>query len=81
MDRSGYPGVTGSLGWHFGVHRMHERAKLIGGKLSVWSARDSGTEIERSTPAARAYAQSLGSRATCFDKELADKSAGTTHEQ
>jgi nitrate/nitrite-specific signal transduction histidine kinase len=37
---------------------MHERAKLIGGKLTVWSAPDSGTEIELSIPAARAYAQS-----------------------
>jgi hypothetical protein len=47
----------------------------------VWSAGDSGTEIELSTPVARAYPQSLASRGTCFDKELADKSAGTTHEQ
>jgi hypothetical protein len=77
VERNDLPWRAG----HFGAHGMHERAKLIGGKLSVWSTRDSGSEIELSTPAARAYAQSLGSRGTCFDKELADKSVGTTHEQ
>jgi len=51
-----------------------ERAKLIGGMLSVWSARDSGTQIELSIPAARAYAQSLGSCGTWLDKELGEKS-------
>jgi len=25
---------------------MHERAKLAGGKLNIWSVPDSGTEIE-----------------------------------
>jgi hypothetical protein len=34
---------------------MHERAKLAGGKLEVWSKLDSGTEIELSIPAASAY--------------------------
>jgi hypothetical protein len=31
---------------HFGMHGMHERAKLISGKLTVWTAPGSGTEIE-----------------------------------
>jgi len=43
---------------HFGMHGMRERAKLIGGKLTVWSGLDSGTEVELSIPAAHAYASS-----------------------
>jgi signal transduction histidine kinase len=41
---------------HFGLHGMRERAKLMGGKLTVWTAAESGTEIELSIPAAHAYA-------------------------
>jgi signal transduction histidine kinase len=40
---------------HFGLRGMRERAKLIGGKLTVWSELDSGTEVELSIPAGRAY--------------------------
>jgi signal transduction histidine kinase/streptogramin lyase len=40
---------------HFGLRGMRERAKLIGGKLTVWSELDSGTEVELSLPASRAY--------------------------
>ena len=40
---------------HFGLRGMRERAKLIGGKLTVWSELDSGTEVELSIPASRAY--------------------------
>jgi signal transduction histidine kinase/ligand-binding sensor domain-containing protein len=43
---------------HFGLLGMRERAKLVRGKLTVWSAPDSGTEIELSVPAAHAYAAS-----------------------
>jgi signal transduction histidine kinase len=43
---------------HFGMHGMRERAKLINGKLTVWTAPGSGTEIELSVPAAHAYAVS-----------------------
>jgi hypothetical protein len=36
---------------------MRERAKLLGGKLTVWSELDFGTELELSTtPATNAYA-------------------------
>jgi signal transduction histidine kinase/ligand-binding sensor domain-containing protein len=45
---------------HFGLHGMRERAKLMGGKLTVWTAAESGTEIELITPAAQAYAASPG---------------------
>jgi signal transduction histidine kinase/sugar lactone lactonase YvrE len=41
---------------HFGLHGMRERAKIVGGQLDVWSEVDSGTEIELSIPASRAYA-------------------------
>lgn len=40
---------------HFGLRGMRERAKLIGGKLTVWSELGAGTEVELSIPAARAY--------------------------
>jgi signal transduction histidine kinase/ligand-binding sensor domain-containing protein len=40
---------------HFGLRGMRERAKLIGGKLTVWSELDSGTEVELNIPANRAY--------------------------
>lgn len=40
---------------HFGLRGMRERAKLMGGKLAVWSELDSGTEVELRIPASRAY--------------------------
>jgi signal transduction histidine kinase/ligand-binding sensor domain-containing protein len=42
---------------HYGLAGMHERAKLVGGTLSVWSEIDSGTEAELTIPAALAYAK------------------------
>ncbi len=43
---------------HFGLRGMLERAKLMGGKLAVWSELDAGTEVELRIPASRAYAAS-----------------------
>ena len=43
---------------HFGLHGMRERAKLVGGELAIWSEVDSGTEVELSIPASRAYTKS-----------------------
>jgi signal transduction histidine kinase len=40
---------------HYGLGGMRERAKLMGGKLAVWSELDSGTEVELRIPASRAY--------------------------
>jgi signal transduction histidine kinase/ligand-binding sensor domain-containing protein len=40
---------------HFGLGGMRERAKLIGGKLTIWSAEGAGTEVELAIPASRAY--------------------------
>ena len=35
---------------HFGLYNMRERAKLIGGRLNLWSKTDSGTKLELSIP-------------------------------
>jgi signal transduction histidine kinase/ligand-binding sensor domain-containing protein len=40
---------------HFGLRGMRERAKRVGGKLTVWSELESGTEVELRVPAAQAY--------------------------
>jgi len=40
---------------HYGIPGMRERAKLMEGTLTVWTAPNSGTEIELSIPASRAY--------------------------
>ena len=40
---------------HFGLRGMRERAQQIGGKLTVWSAPASGTEVVLSVPGALAY--------------------------
>jgi signal transduction histidine kinase/ligand-binding sensor domain-containing protein len=47
-------GAGGRAG-HYGLHGMRERAKLMRGKLVVWSQVDSGTEVELSIPASTAY--------------------------
>ena len=43
---------------HYGMLNMRERARIIGGELTVWSALDAGTEVELTVPASRAYATS-----------------------
>ncbi|HTT19136.1 MAG TPA: hypothetical protein VMG82_09335, partial [Candidatus Sulfotelmatobacter sp.] len=59
---------------HYGLHGMRERAKLMGGKLAVWSELDSGTEVELSIPASNAYEGSDGPRS--WLSELAGKLSG-----
>ena len=44
---------------HYGMAGMHERARLVGGSLSIWSERDAGTEAELTIPASIAYAKSV----------------------
>jgi signal transduction histidine kinase/ligand-binding sensor domain-containing protein len=65
---------------HFGLRGMRERAKLIGGKLTVWSDRGTGTEVELSIPASCAYTASTeGNRMRIAEKFLAKLSGrGTT---
>jgi signal transduction histidine kinase len=54
------PHVLGEGGraGHHGLPGLHERAKLVGGKLAIWSELDSGTEIELSIPGSVAFAES-----------------------
>ena len=52
--------AEGTWPGHFGVAGMQERAKLVGGKLAVFSRLGSGTEIELTIPATFAYAKSPG---------------------
>jgi signal transduction histidine kinase len=40
---------------HYGLSGMRERAKLIGGKLVIWSQIDGGTEVELRIPSGNAY--------------------------
>jgi signal transduction histidine kinase len=58
---------------HFGLDGMRERAELVGGKLTVWSAPESGTEVELSIAAARAYAASAASPRALFGEKAAEK--------
>lgn len=47
---------------HFGLRGMRERAALAGGKFTVWSAPNSGTELELVIAASKAYAGVLSAR-------------------
>jgi signal transduction histidine kinase len=62
---------------HYGMRGMRERANLLGGKLTVWSEVETGTEVELSIPAANAYAISDGRRrswlAETFGGKLVEK--------
>jgi len=46
---------------HYGLPGMRERAKLVGGKLTIWTELDGGTEIELNIPGARAFVKSTRS--------------------
>src|SRR5882757_2489222 len=58
---------------HYGIRGMRERAKLLGGKMTVWSELDSGTEVELSIPAANAYATADGRRRSWLAEKFAGK--------
>jgi signal transduction histidine kinase/ligand-binding sensor domain-containing protein len=47
---------------HHGLQGMQERAKVLEGKLTLWSKPDSGTEIELSIPASIAYSKQAAPR-------------------
>ncbi len=42
---------------HHGLQGMLEREKVVEGKLTLWSKPDSGTEVELTIPASRAYSK------------------------
>jgi signal transduction histidine kinase/ligand-binding sensor domain-containing protein len=54
---------------HFGLNGMRERAKLIGGKLSVWTSEGAGTEVELVIPASQAYANPPAQQRPLFTAE------------
>ena len=56
----------GGCSGHYGLPGMHERARLVGGKLAVWSELDSGTEAELTIPGSVAYAKSPVARRRKF---------------
>ena len=62
---------------HFGLRGMRERAKLLGGKLTVWSELDAGTEVELRIPAANAYESAGGRGRSWLAEKLAGKGTGT----
>jgi len=49
---------AGGRDGHYGLAGMQERARLLGGKLALWSELDSGTEAELTIPAVIAFARS-----------------------
>jgi signal transduction histidine kinase len=59
---------------HYGLHGMRERARLMGGKLTVWSALESGAEVELSIPAARAYTTSASTWRSWFARKFSRES-------
>ena len=61
---------------HFGLRGMRERAKLAGGKLTVWSGLDTGTEVELSIPAPHAYSSSSPSRSWLAQKVFGPSDTG-----
>ena len=61
---------------HFGLRGMRERAKLIGGKLTVWSELDAGTEVELSIDAARAYASATDGQQMSLTEKFFAKLSG-----
>jgi signal transduction histidine kinase len=60
---------TGAREGHYGLPGMRERAKLVGGKLALWSELDSGTETELTIPASIAYAKFQAARRPMFSKK------------
>ena len=54
---------AGARAGHYGLPGLQERAKLVGGKLTVQSEPDSGTEIELTVPASIVYAPTGGRHA------------------
>jgi signal transduction histidine kinase/ligand-binding sensor domain-containing protein len=70
LNEDGRPG-------HYGLRGMRERAKLMGGKLAVWSDLDSGTEVELRIPASRAYETFTGRRRSWLTEMLSGKDTET----
>jgi signal transduction histidine kinase/ligand-binding sensor domain-containing protein len=63
--------ARGSREGHYGLHGMRERARVMGGKLVVWSEVDAGTEVELRVPASTAYATAR--RSSWLSRKFAGK--------
>jgi len=61
---------------HFGLSGMRERAELAGGKLTIRSSVETGTEVEFSAPGSRAYSRPLPARAGLLRKMFAPTEIG-----
>lgn len=58
---------------HYGLRGMQERARIAGGKLTIWSELSAGTELELQIPAARAYVKA---KRSWFAAKLMGRAAG-----
>jgi ligand-binding sensor domain-containing protein/signal transduction histidine kinase len=58
---------------HYGLRGMRERAKLMGGKLAIWTELNSGTELELKVPASHAYEPSSARRRSWLSEKLFGK--------
>ena len=65
---------------HFGLSGMRERSALLGGKLTIWTAPASGTEIELTVPAARVYAATPAQRLGWLRRSFWRKVPEAAHE-
>jgi signal transduction histidine kinase len=50
--------ARGARSGHFGLRGMHERSRILGAHLDVWTELDLGTEVELSIAASVAYENS-----------------------
>jgi signal transduction histidine kinase/ligand-binding sensor domain-containing protein len=67
---------TGEKQGHFGLGGMRERAEVAGGKLTVRSGQDAGTEVEFSAPGSRAYSKPSSARWWPLHKKSAPSEIG-----
>jgi nitrate/nitrite-specific signal transduction histidine kinase len=61
---------------HFGLGGMRERAAIAGGTLSIRSSAETGTEVEFTAPASRAYRRSSPIRSWLLPKRSAPSESG-----
>jgi signal transduction histidine kinase/ligand-binding sensor domain-containing protein len=60
----------GGRAGHYGLPGMRERAKLLRGTLTIWSERESGTEVELTIPGSVAYARSFDARPSTVTERI-----------
>jgi signal transduction histidine kinase/ligand-binding sensor domain-containing protein len=61
---------------HFGLHGIRERAELMGGNVALWSEMDSGTEVDLTIPAYKAYVKPPVTRRSRLAEKLSGKFSG-----